>query len=377
MDHNSSTPLDPRVRDAICRALDLVGNPSSVHREGRQARHLVEDARARVASLCGARADEMVFTSGGTEADCLGIVGLARVASERGLPARVLGTAIEHPAVSGALAFLAGRGVAVSLVPVSDTGVLDMDALAAACAEGAGVLALSLCNHELGTLQDVTRAAAIAHEYGVLVHCDAVQAAGKVAIDVEELGVDSLAISAHKFHGPKGVGALFVREGIALGALFAAGHQERERRPGTENVAGIAGMGEAAELALASLEHDAPRVARLAEELQHGLLRHIPGARIHGAGAARVGNTVNVGFEGALGEVVVAALDMAGFAVSTGAACTSGTVAPSAVLLGIGLPVERAREAVRISLGRDNSRSDIQSLLEVLPPIIERARQFR
>lgn len=245
------------------------------------------------------------------------------------------------------------------------------------CREGVAIAALSLANHELGTVQEIAAAAALAAEHEVLIHCDAVQAAGKMAIAAPELGVATLAISAHKMYGPKGIGALWVQPGIDLGAAIPAGHQERERRPGTENLIGIAGMGAAAELAARCLGEHGPRVAALANDLESGLRATIPDVRIHGAGAERIGNTVNAGFTGALGEAVVAALDLAGFAVATGAACTSGSVEPSSVLLGIGLDREQALEAVRFSLGRANSASDIQAILEVLPSIIARARTFR
>jgi cysteine desulfurase len=379
LDHNATTPLAGEVRAAIHTALDLVGNPSSIHAEGRAARHTVEKARRHVADLLGASTDEIVFTSGGTEADCLGVIGLAGLAGAQGRPRRVVTTAIEHPAVQGAASQLEGQGFELVRVAVDGRGVMDMAGLEAACAAGAAVVALSLANHELGTIQDVAGAAAMAHQHGALIHCDAVQAAGKRAVSVAALGVDSLALSAHKFHGPKGVGALWIRRGLDLSPLCPAGHQERERRPGTENVPAIAGMGEAARLAAAELAAASPataRVARLAATLEQGLMA-LDRVRIHGAGAPRVGNTVNAGFEGALGEAVVAALDLCGFAASTGAACTSGSVAPSPVLLGIGLSPERAVEAVRFSLGPDNTEEHIQALLEVLPDILVRARQFR
>jgi cysteine desulfurase len=376
LDHNASTPLDAEVRQAMLGALEVHGNPSSVHAEGRAARDLIERSRRHVADLVAGRPEEIIFTSGGTEADCLGVIGLARHGRMTGRRTRVLACAIEHPAVTGAVAALAAHGFETVRVPVDSAGRLDLDALERACRAGAAVAAVALANHEIGTVQDIGAIAAVCRAHGVLLHCDAVQAAGKMPIDAPALGADTLALSAHKLHGPKGVGALWVRSGLALEPLIGAGHQERERRPGTENLPGIAGMGEAARLARLRGPARAAHVRDLAAELEAGLLA-LGNVRIHGRGAARIGNTVNAGFDGALGEAVVAALDLAGFAASTGAACTSGSVEPSAVLLALGLPVERAVEAVRFSLGRDNTAAEAHALLEVLPDILARARQFR
>lgn len=377
LDHNASTPLAAEARRLMIEALEVHGNPSSIHAEGRAARDWIERSRRHVASLLGGRPEEVIFTSGGTEADCLGLVGLARHGRAAGRPARVLASAIEHPAVAGAMAALVADGFEAIWLPVDSAGRLDLDALERACRSGAAAAAVALANHEIGTIQDMRAAADLCHRHGVLLHCDAVQAAGKLPIRAPDLGADTLAISGHKIYGPKGVGALWVRAGLDLGPLIAAGHQERERRPGTENLIGIVGMGEAARLAQVHGATWAAHVRGLSEALEAGLLSRADGVRIHGHGAPRVGNTVNVGFDGALGEAVVAALDLAGFAASTGAACTSGSVEPSPVLLGLGLPADRAVEAVRFSLGRDNTADDVQALLEVLPDIVVRARQFR
>jgi cysteine desulfurase len=376
LDHNATTPLDPRVRQAIAGALAVTGNPSSVHAEGRRARDAVETARRQVAALLGARIEDIVFTSGGTEADALGVIGLGRLARAAGRPAVALVPAIEHPAVHGAASALASEGFRVDAVAVDENGVIDAGVLASRCAAGAAVLAVSLANHELGTVQDVPALARIARDAGVLVHCDAVQAAGKLAVDVAALGADAVAISAHKIYGPTGAGALWIDARHGIAPLVAAGHQERERRPGTENVPGIVGFGEAARWAAGEGLAAQGRVRELRDALETGV-RGIDGARVHGAGATRVANTLNVGFDGALGEVVVAALDLAGFAVSTGAACTSGTVQPSPVLLGVGVGEERAREAVRFSLGVGTTRDEVEAVLEVLPGIVARAREFR
>ena len=376
LDHNATTPLDPRVRAAMTEAFEIDGNPSSIHAEGREARDLVERSRRHVAAMLGGEPEEIVFTSGGTEADWLGLVGLARLGRTRGQPPRLLLSPIEHPAVLGAARALAAEGFEIAWLPVDAEGRVDIDAVRRECARGAAALALALANHELGTLQDVAAAAAVAHAQGVLLHCDAVQAAGKMPLAVAALGADSLAISAHKLYGPKGTGALWVRRDLDLAPLFPGGHQERERRPGTENVLGVAGMGEAARIARAEGPGWTSHVHDLTARLEQGLLA-MEGVCIHGHGAARIGNTINAGFAGALGESVVAALDLDGIAASTGAACTSGSVEPSPVLLGLGLPPARATEAVRFSLGRGNTPAEAHVLLEVLPDILRRARQFR
>lgn len=375
LDHNATTPLAEPVRAAMAAALAVWGNPSSVHEEGRAARELVERARRKVAALLGADPAELVFTSGGTEADALGVIGLARLGAARTGARAILVPDIEHPAVHGAARALAAEGFHVQPIPADHRGIIDAAAVAQACAAGAACLAVALANHELGTIQDVAALAAIAAAHRVPVHCDAVQAAGRIPIDVAGLGVDTLAISAHKLYGPKGAGALWVRSGLDLEPAHAGGHQERGRRPGTENVAGIAGLGAAAELAVAALE-SAAALAELGRRLEDGLAA-MDGVRIHGAGAPRVPGTVNAGFEGALGEVIVTALDLAGVAASTGAACTSGTVQPSPVLRAVGLSEARAVEAVRFSAGRGTTPAEVRAVLELLPPIIARARQFR
>ena len=378
LDHNATTPLCSEAREGIVAALDVSGNPSSTHEEGREARDLVETARRDVASLVNAAPADLVFTSGGTESDSLGIIGSALAAQARGRPAHVVTAGIEHPATLGACRALESRGFRCSLARVDSAGRIDLNHFEELCKEGVALAGFSLANHELGTVQAIDDIAAVAAGHDVLLHCDAVQAAGKMAIDVAaagERGVSSLALSGHKIHGPKGIGALWVRRDVDLGPLIPAGHQERERRPGTENLPGAVGFGAAAVVA-ARLLGQARELAALTAELEAGLLA-IPGVRIHAADAPRIGNTVNAGIDGALGEAVAAALDLAGFSVSTGAACTSGSVEPSPVLLAIGLSPGRAREAVRFSLGRGNTSSQIRELLEVLPSIIARARQFR
>jgi len=371
LDHNASAPLDPRVARAMAEAAAAPsGNPSSIHAEGRAARDALEAARRAVAALIGAAPADLVFTAGGTEADLLGVTGLARLAAAT----RVVTSGVEHPAVLGAAAALATAGVGTVRVAIDGEGRLDPAAVAEACAGATAVVTVQLANHELGTVQEVAAIAAAARAAGARVHCDAVQAAGKLPIDVAALGADTVALSAHKIAGPQGIGALWVAPGLDLAPLAPAGHQERGRRPGTENLLGAIGFAAAAAIAAAEGPGSAARVRQLAAELEAGL-RGL-GARIHGAGAPRVGNTVNAGFAGAPGEVVVAALDLAGVAVSTGAACTSGTVAPSPVLLALGLDPRAAAEAVRFSLGPGNTADEVHRVLELLPDIVARARRF-
>src|SRR4051794_14020556 len=315
------------------------GNPSSIHGVGRRARAVVEAARAEVATLIGGASEEIIFTSGGTEGDNLAIRGLAHAAAAtRGgsRAAHVVSSPLEHPAVAGALAALARDGMSITLLPVSASGAIDPEDLRRALRPETVLVTLALANHELGNLYPIGALAAVARAGGALFHCDAVQAVGRVPVDVHALGVDALTLSSHKLHGPKGVGALWVRQGLLPEPLVAGGHQERERRAGTENVPGIVGFGEACRLGRAELAQAGPRVTRLRDELEARLLA-IPGARVHGARACRVPGTSNVAFAGAPGELLLINLDLEGVCVSTGAACTSGTLEPSPVLLGLGL----------------------------------------
>ena len=345
LDFNATAPLLPAARAAIEEALTVSGNPSSIHAEGRAARHVVERARDRVAALVARPREQVVFTSGGTEANALGVRTLAAAAVQRGLPRIVAASPLDHPSLRGAVAALGWP-----IVPLGAP---------------AGLVALGWVNHELGTLADPALLAA-ARAMGALIHVDAVQAAGKLPLAID---ADALAVSAHKLGGPQGAGAV----ALALDADGVdAGHQERGRRPGTENALGIAGFGAAAAAADPAAW---PAVAALGDQLEAGLVAL--GARIHGATQPRVGGTINAAFAGATGEAVVIALDLAGIAASTGAACTSGSVQPSAVLLALGYPADQAREAIRFSLGRSTTADDIAAVLAVLPGIVARARRHR
>ncbi len=379
LDYNATHPLLPTAQQAMLDVADVWGNPSSLHAEGRLARGVIERARTDVAALIGGDRYGVVFTSGGTESDQLGILGLAHVAVAAGRPKVVATTAIEHPAVAGAVDYLREAGWRVRLLPVDGGGVVRAEGLAQAFVEGIGVCAISVVNHELGTMQPVVAMAQQLRASGAFIHVDAVQAAGRLALAPLAAVVDSLAISGHKIGGPKGVGALWLnagRPGVDQALpLLHAGHQERGRRPGTENTMAIAGFAAAARTAVAGVARWSA-VTELGDVLERAL-RTIPDVAIHGADALRVGGTINVGFAGARGESIVMALDVAGVAASTGAACTSGSVKPSAVLLGIGLDPAAARSAVRFSLGHATTAMDIAQVAAQLPPIVLRARMQR
>ena len=367
LDFNATAPLGDHVRAAMTAAMADPGNPSSVHAEGRRARHRVEQARHHVARLLGRPREQVVFTSGGTEANALGVLGLAAVAERRGLPRVVAAAAIDHPSLRGAVAAVVARGWQLRMIGVTGDGALDV--FGPGALDGAGLVAVSAVNHELGTIADA-RVAAAARAAGALIHVDAVQAAGKLSL--AELDADAIAVSAHKLGGPQGAGALAIAADAGL-PLIEAGHQERGRRPGTENTLGIIGFGAAAEAADPAAW---PAVRALGERLEAGL-RGLSGVRVHGAGAPRIGGTINAGFAGARGESIVIALDLAGIAASTGAACTSGSIQPSPVLLGLGLLPDQALEAVRFSLGRTTTAAEIDAVLARLPAIVDRARAHR
>ena len=372
LDHNATTPLDPRVLEAMLHALrEGFGNASSLHWFGQRARAAVDEARGQVASLIGAAPAEVVFTGSGTEADNLALRGVAAAARE---PRRkVLYSAIEHHAVVHTARALAEEGVPVEAVRVTGDGVLDLDDLRAKLDERTAMVAVMLANNETGLLQPVAEVARLARERGALVHCDAVQAAGKVPVDVRALDVDLLALSAHKIYGPQGAGALYVRRGTRMKPLLRGGSQERNRRAGTENVAGIVGLGRAAALAREELARESARLTALRDRLEARLLA-IPGALRNGAGP-RVPNTANVSFERVEAESLLLALDLQGLAVSTGAACAAGAMEPSHVLRAMGLPLARVQGSVRFSLGRSTNEGEVERAAGLVAAAVERQRQ--
>jgi cysteine desulfurase len=372
LDHNATTPIDPSALEAMVSALrDGFGNPSSLHWFGQKARAIVDEARRDVGALVGAAPGDVVITGSGTEADNLALRGVAGRTSE---PRRkIVCTTIEHHAVVRTLEALGQEGWPVDTVRVTEAGVVDLDDLRARVDDRTALVSIMLANNETGVVQPVAEAARLAHERGALVHCDAVQAAGKIPVDVTALGVDLLSVSAHKFYGPKGVGALYVRRGTPMHPLLRGGGQERNRRAGTENVAGASGMGRAAAVALLSLDSESRRLAELRDGLERALLA-LPGARRNGEGP-RVPNTANVSFEGAEAEGLVMALDLEGIAVSTGAACAAGGTQPSHVLAAMGLPPERVQGSLRFSLGRSTTAAEIDRTVAAVTACLERQRQ--
>ena len=379
LDYNATTPVDPAVFAAMAPFLTSnFGNAGSIHTAGQRARSAVDAARESVASLLGANPSEVVFTSGGTEADNLAILGVVNRMEpglEFGGPQRhVITSAIEHHAVLNTCEELSKHGIAVTFVPVGRSGVVDPEEVRRALRDETVLITIMHANNELGTVQPIEEIGQIAREAGVMFHCDAVQSAGKVPIDVKRLGVDLLSISAHKIYGPKGTGALYVRSGTSIEPLFHGGHAERDRRPGTENVPGIVGMGKAAELACEQLAADATRVSALRDHLQNALLEKIPGASVNGDRNRRVWNTISITFPGAGGEALVIALDLQGVECSTGAACSSGAVEPSHVLTAIGLSDDEARSTLRLSLGRPTTGEEIAEAIGVIPAAVARLR---
>ncbi len=374
-DHHATTPLDPDVFEAMRPWLaGLAGNPSSVHGPGRAARAAVERARDEVAALLNAEPGGIVLTSGGTEADNLAVRGGARAARASDARRRkVLFTAAEHAAVREAALSLAPDGFEPLELPVDARGVPRESSPADA---GTALVAAILANNETGAVFDgLTAFAERARAAGALVHADAVQAAGKIPVDVKALGVDFLAVAAHKFGGPKGAGALWVRPGVRVLPLAAGGGQERGRRGGTENVAALAGFGEAARLARLRLASEGARLVALRDRLEAGLLAAVPGVRINAAAGQRLPTASSVVFPGAEAETLVAALDLEGIAVSAGSACHAGTTAPSRVLIALGLSPVDAKATLRFSFGRTTTDGDVDRLLEAVPRIAARARR--
>jgi cysteine desulfurase len=372
LDHNATTPLDPRVLDAMLPILrDGFGNPSSLHWFGQQARAAVDTAREQVAALIGASPGEIVFTGSGTEADNTALRGAAAAARE---PRRkVVYSTIEHHAVMNTAKALAEEGVPVEAARARADGRVDLDDVRARVDDRTAVVAVMLANNETGVVEPVAEVVRIARERGALVHCDAVQAAGKIPVDVRALDVDTLALSAHKIYGPKGVGALYIKRGTRLKAFVRGGSQERNRRAGTENVAGIVGLGRAAELAREDMDAESSRLSGLRDRLEAQLLA-IPGAQRNGE-APRVPNTANVSFSGVEAESLVMALDLAGVAVSTGAACAAGAVEPSHVLRAMGLPLERVQASLRFSLGRGTTADQVDGAAKLVVEAVDKQRK--
>jgi cysteine desulfurase len=373
-DHNATTPPDPAVIEAVHRALtDDFGNPSSVHHFGQRAKALLDEARSAIADLIGAEPAEIVLTSGGTEADNLALRGAAE-ALEAGGRRRLITTSIEHEAVLNTVKALSRRGWTVTLLPVPASGIVSPAALEELIDDQTAVVSVMHANNEIGTIQPIEALASLAHAHGALFHTDAVQTAGKIPVNVRALGTDLLSLSAHKFNGPKGAGALWIKRGTRLVATMTGGKHERNRRGGTENVPGHAGLGVAARLAQLKQATEGARLAALRDRLERGILARVPGTMLNGAPAPRVPNTTNISFDGVEAESLLIALDLEGFAVSTGSACSSGTLEPSHVLRAMGLPSHRTQNSIRFSLGAGNTEEQVDALVAKLPAVVEKLR---
>jgi cysteine desulfurase len=376
LDHNATTPVAPAAAEAMARTLtDLFGNPSSVHYYGQQAKGALDEARTSVAALIGAEPAEVVFTGGGTEADNFAIRGAAEALENTGRR-HLITSGIEHEAVLNTFKALARRGWRTTILGLDATGVLAPDRLREAISDDTALVSIMHANNEIGTIQPVTELAGISHARGALFHTDAVQTAGKLPLDVRSLGADLLSISAHKFYGPKGAGALWIKRGVRLVPSSTGGKQERNRRGGTENMPGLVGMGAAAGLAAKKIGAEGPRLAALRDRLENGILAAVPNTDVNGARDARVPNTSNISFERVEAESLLIALALVGVAVSTGSACSSGTLEPSHVLRAMNLSSHRAQNSIRFSLGAPNTEEQIDRVIAILPGIVKKLRSL-
>lgn len=371
-DHSATTPLDPRVFEAMEPFLrGAFGNPSSRHHEGRIVRSAVETARAQVAELIGARPEEIVFTASGTEADNLALIGAVRAS---GQPGHVVTSSIEHAAVLETCRFLAASGTKVTHLPVDGDGVVALADLLRALESSATIVSIMAANNVVGTLEPIEELAYFSRLHGVLFHTDAVQAGGKIPLDVNRLHVDLLSLSAHKFYGPKGVGVLYAREGVVLEPLIHGGGQEFGRRSGTENVAGVVGFAAALERAVAEQPERAARIGALRDRLEAGLRDCVDDMRVNGSGAPRLPNNSNLSFAGVDSETMLMRMDLEGIAVSAGSACTSGALEPSHVIAGLNIDPRWRQGVIRFSLGETTTEEEIDRVLELVPRIAAELR---
>ena len=375
-DHNATTPLHPAVLEAMTQALaDDFGNASSVHAFGQKAKADLDVARGRVAALVGAEPNDLVWTAGGTEADNFAVRGIAEALESRGRK-HLVASAIEHEAVLNTCKHLARRGWTLTLVDPDREGVIGPDALRQALTAQTALVSVMHANNEIGTVQPIAELADIAHEAGAVFHTDAVQTVGKMEVDVEALGADLLSLSGHKFGGPKGTGALWIRRGTRIAPILTGGRHERNRRAGTENVPAVVGLGVAAVEAQRHLAAHQRGVGRLRDRLEAGILAGVSGTVVNGDPIRRVHNTTNISFERVEAESLLIALDLAGIAVSTGSACSSGTLEPSHVLKAMRLPASRTQGALRFSLGPTNTEAEVDHVLQVLPALVEKLRSL-
>lgn len=373
LDHNATTPVLPEVLEVMLPYLrEDFGNPSSVHRLGRKARVAIDETRDCIAAMLGTSGSTIIFSSGGTEANNTILQGVAIAKQAQGR--HVITSQIEHPAVLDTCAFLEKQGYRVTYVPVDAQGVVHPEAVQEALCEDTILVSIMYANNETGVLQPIADIAQCVQARGVLMHTDAVQAFGKVPLRVDTLGVDFLSFSGHKLYAPKGVGGWYMRPGLSFSPLLHGGHQERGLRSGTENVAGIVGLGEACVIASRDMQREWERQQQLQQRLEHGMQERIPDVRIQGVEAARLPNTSNIAFAGVEGETLLMSLDLQGVAISTGSACSSGSLEPSHVLRAMGVPTAYLLGALRLSMGRSTSLDEIEYVLEILPGIVQQAR---
>ncbi|MDD2573680.1 MAG: cysteine desulfurase NifS [Bacillota bacterium] len=375
VDNSATTPVHPQVLEEMLPFFnENFGNPSSVHSFGRQAKKAMDKARERVAVALGAKTEEIFFTGSGTEADNWAVKGVALANKDKGN--HIITTKIEHHALLHTCEYLEKHGFEVTYLDVDEYGLISLKQLEEAIKDSTILISIMFANNEIGTIQPIGEAARIAKEKEIYFHTDSVQAMGNVKIDVKELGVDLLSISGHKIMGPKGIGVLYIRKGVRLDNLIHGGAQERRRRPGTENVAAVVGMGKAAQLATENLEQHIRDMTSLRDKLINGIYERIPHVKLNGHPTERLANNVNFSFEFIEGEALLLSLDMVGIAASSGSACTSGSLDPSHVLMAIGLSHEIAHGSLRLSLGEINTDEDVEYILEQLPPIVERLRSL-
>lgn len=380
MDHNATTPLHPEVKKAMTDAMEVFGNPSSLHSFGRHAHHLVEEARSRVASFIGAEPEDIIFTGSGSEANntVLSILTCPAGRCDCHLTSRsgLVTSKIEHPCILETSKCLEAKGFGVTYLDADCLGKVYMDQVRNKITDKTGMVSVMMANNEIGTIQDVKEICDMAHEKGALFHTDAVQAVGKIPVNVKELGADFLTLSGHKIYGPKGIGVLYVKKGTPYCPMIRGGHQEQGRRAGTENTIGIIGLGKAVEMRAGEMAEEEKRLKELKKIIKKGIEEKVPDVTFNGHPMDCLAGTLNISFDGCEGESILLYLDLEGIAVSTGSACASGSLDPSHVLMATGMPVERAHGSIRVSLGRTNTMEDALYFIDVVPRVIEKIRRM-
>lgn len=375
MDYNATTPIHPLVKQELLDTLDICGNGSSMHTFGREAMERIENARTKIASLINAQPNEIIFTAGGTESDNT-VLNYVAFGSKTSGKNEIITTPIEHPAILETAKFLENFGIVTKFMKVDSTGRVNPEELYELITDKTALISVMAANNEIGTIQDIKAIGAIAKEKGVYFHTDAVQAIGKIKIDVRDMNIDFLSMSGHKIYAPKGIGILYVRKGVPYCPFIHGGHQEGGRRAGTLNTTGIVALGKAAEMAELELEEEYTKLSSMRDRLKKGIIASIPDIRINGNQEHCLPNTLNVSFIGAEGESILLYMDLEGIAVSTGSACSTGSLEPSHVLMATGVDAELAHGSIRFSLGRENTEEDVDYVLEKLPPIIEKIRKM-